>query len=62
MIFGLEEFRKTRFGQELIAEGKLEAKLEIIPRLLSKGLSVEKVAEILKLTPEQVREYINKMN
>ena len=62
MIFGLEEFRKTRFGQELIAETKLEAKLEIIPRLLSKGCSVEKVAEILKLTPEQVREYINKMN
>jgi len=66
MIFGLEEFRKTRFGQELIAEAKmeakLEAKLEIIPRLLSKGLSVEKVAEILKLTPEQVQEYVNKMN
>ncbi len=57
-MFGSEDLRKTRFAQELIQE----TKLEIIPRLLSKGLSVEKVAEILKLTPEQVREYINKTN
>jgi predicted transposase YdaD len=57
-MFGSEDLRKTRFAQELIQE----TKLEIVPPLLSKGFSVEKVAEILKLTPEQVREHINKTN
>jgi predicted transposase/invertase (TIGR01784 family) len=71
-MFGVEDLRKTRFAQELIAEGeqigevrgekrgKLEAKLETIPPLLAKGFLVEEIAEIIQLELQQVREYINK--
>ena len=78
IMFGVEDLRNTRFAQELIAEGKiegktegklegkiegkLEAKLETIPPLLSKGFSIEEIAEILQLKAQQVREYINNMN
>jgi predicted transposase/invertase (TIGR01784 family) len=60
--------RKTRFAQELIAEGEqigevrgeIQGKLKTIPQLLKEGFSQEKIATILQLTPQQVREYINK--
>ncbi|NEP43692.1 MAG: Rpn family recombination-promoting nuclease/putative transposase [Okeania sp. SIO2H7] len=58
IMFGVEDLRKTRFAQELMEE----ATLKIIPRLLSKGFSIEEIAEILQLNAQQVREYINKMN
>ena len=58
IMFGVEDLRKTRFAQELIAETKLET----IPELLKEGLSQEKIAAILKLELQQVREYINNMN
>ncbi|MFB2835801.1 hypothetical protein ACE1CA_14825 [Aerosakkonemataceae cyanobacterium BLCC-F167] len=57
-MFGVEDLRKTRFAQEL----KLEAKLETIPQLLKEGLSVEKIANILQLDVEQVRQFINNLN
>ncbi len=62
VMFGVEDLRNTRFAQELIAEGKVEAKLETIPELLKEGLSQEKIAAILKLDLQKVREYINNMN
>ncbi len=58
IMFGVEDLRNTRFAQELMTE----AKLETIPELLKEGLSQEKIAAILKLKLQQVREYINNMN
>ncbi len=49
-MLGIEDLRKTRFAQEMIAEGKLEA----VPRLLAKGFSIQETAEILGLTVEQI--------
>jgi len=66
VMFRFEDLRKTRFAQELIAEGEqraeLKTKLEIIAPLLKEGLSPEKIATILQLDLQKVREYINKMN
>ena len=62
IMFGVEDLRNTRFAQELIAETEEKANLKIIPRLLSKGFSVEEIAEIIDLNVEKVREYINNMN
>ncbi|MEB3340162.1 MAG: hypothetical protein VKJ25_05195 [Okeania sp.] len=53
-MFSMNDLKKTRLAQELIAgikietksEAKLEAKLEVIPKLLKKGFSVQKIAEI----------------
>jgi predicted transposase/invertase (TIGR01784 family) len=55
IMFGVDDLRKTRFAQELIEETKLQT----IPRLLKEGLSVEKIAEILQLNIDQVRQVIN---
>ncbi len=53
-MFGLTEWRQTRFYQEV----EEETKLATIPRLLKIGLSVEQIAEALELDTEIVRQAI----
>ncbi len=57
-MFGLTEWRQTRFYQEVEEETKLATKLATIPRLLKIGLSVEQIAEALELDTEIVRQAI----
>ncbi|KYC41767.1 hypothetical protein WA1_17205 [Scytonema hofmannii PCC 7110] len=54
-MFGLTEWRQTRFYQEV----KEETKLETIPKLLKEGLSLEQIAPVLELDIEVVRQAIN---
>jgi predicted transposase/invertase (TIGR01784 family) len=57
-----DEFKKTRMYQSIkeegLEEGKLQAKLEAVPRLLALGLSVEQVAAALDFTIEQVQQAV----
>ncbi len=39
-----------------IQQGREEAKLELIPRFLAYGISIEEVARLLDLTIEQVKQ------
>ncbi|NEP14715.1 MAG: Rpn family recombination-promoting nuclease/putative transposase [Symploca sp. SIO2C1] len=55
-MFSLSDLRQTKVYQEALAEGRIQAKLESIPRLLALGLSVEQVAQALGLELEQVRQ------
>nr|WP_242061209.1 Rpn family recombination-promoting nuclease/putative transposase [Nostoc linckia] len=55
-MFGLTDWRQTKFYQEV----KEETKLETIPRLLKFGLSIEQIAQALELDVEQVRQAIDK--
>lgn len=55
-MFGLSDLKQTRVYREAKQEGRLEGKLESIPRFLALGLSVEQVAEALGLDVEQVRQ------
>ena len=57
-MFGLTEWQQTRFYQEVKEEGKLEA----VPSLLKMGLSVEQIAEALKLKVEVVRQAVEKQS
>lgn len=57
-MLGLSELRQTRVYQEAREEGKLEAKLEMVPLLLELGLSVEQIALRLGLDVETVRSII----
>jgi predicted transposase/invertase (TIGR01784 family) len=61
-VFGLTEWQQTRFYQEvkeeLREEVKEETKLEIIPKLLSEGLTVEQIARIFELDIEVVKQAI----
>lgn len=67
MLFREQDLKKTTFAQEMFNEGRLEGlqearlegKLEIVPRLLAKNLSIEEIAEILELEIEQVCSVIN---
>lgn len=57
-MFGLTEWRKTRFYQEV----EQETKLETVPHLLNMGLSVEQIAQALDLKVEVVREAAQKQS
>ncbi|MEH2013230.1 hypothetical protein [Nostoc sp.] len=67
-MFGLTDWRQTKFYQEVKEETKQEVKEEVreetkldtIPRLLKLGLSIEQIAEALELDVEQVRQAIEK--
>lgn len=62
----LSELKQTRVYQEALEEGreegreegKLEAKLEMIPVLRELGLSIEQIAERLKLDLEIIRQRV----
>ncbi|MBA3921362.1 MAG: Rpn family recombination-promoting nuclease/putative transposase [Nostocaceae cyanobacterium] len=57
-VFGLTEWRETRFYQEV----QEETKLETIPELLKVGLNVEQIAQVLKLDIEVVQQAIQKQS
>ena len=65
-MFGLTEWQKTRFYQEVREEVKEEvkeeAKLEAVPRLLKMGLSVKQIAEALELKVEVVKKAVEKQS
>lgn len=53
----LEETRVYREAKEEgKLEGKQEAKLELVPAMLARGMSIEEVSELLGLTEEQVNQ------
>lgn len=55
-MLGLSELKQTRVYQE----AKEEAKLELVPRLQQRGLSLEEIAELLELDIETIRATIQK--
>jgi predicted transposase/invertase (TIGR01784 family) len=61
-MFGLSEWKQTRFYQEVREETQLETKLETISELLKEGLTIEQIARVLKLDIEMVRQTIEKQS
>ncbi|MGF1675519.1 MAG: Rpn family recombination-promoting nuclease/putative transposase [Rivularia sp. (in: cyanobacteria)] len=59
-MFGLTEWRQTKFYQEVEQEVEQKTKLEAIPRLLNMGLSIEQIAQALELEVEVVRKAVQK--
>ncbi|MDY7002571.1 MAG: Rpn family recombination-promoting nuclease/putative transposase [Cyanobacteriota bacterium] len=55
-MLGMEDFKKSRLYQGILAEGKFLARLEMVPLLLEAGLTVEEIARRLELTVEQVQQ------
>ena len=67
-MFGLSEFKQTKFYQEAFQEGEQMgeqrgeqrgsrlAKLEAIPRMIQFGLSLEQIAQLLELPLEVVQQ------
>ncbi|MBE9215900.1 hypothetical protein IQ247_25100 [Plectonema cf. radiosum LEGE 06105] len=55
-MFGLSEWKQTRFYQEV----REETKLETIPRLLKMGLTTQQIAQALELDVEVVQQVVNK--
>ena len=53
-MFSLNDLKQTRVYQEALEEGRQEAKLELVPFLISLGISLEEIAVRLGLELEQV--------
>jgi predicted transposase/invertase (TIGR01784 family) len=54
-MFGLSDLKQTRIYQQAFEEGELRGKLLAIPLMLAAGLTVEKIAQALDLTVDEVR-------
>ncbi|MEH2231516.1 MAG: aspartate aminotransferase [Nostoc sp.] len=53
----LQETRIYREAKEEgLKQGREQAKLELLPRFLAYGISIEEVAQLLDLTIEQVKQ------
>ncbi len=57
-MLGLSELRQTKVYQEAFSEGKIEGKIEAIPKMIQKGISLEEIANILDLPLETVQQNI----
>jgi predicted transposase/invertase (TIGR01784 family) len=59
-MFGLSELKQTRVYQEAreegIQKGRIQAKLEAVPKLLALGLTPEQIAQALDLDIIQVQQ------
>ncbi|MCT7979974.1 DUF2887 domain-containing protein [Laspinema sp. C3] len=53
-MLGLSELRQTQVYQEAFSEGKIES----IPKMIQKGISLEDIANILDLPLETVQQNI----
>ena len=54
-MLNISLLKETRVYQEAKEEGRLERDVELVPKLLQKGLSLQEVAQILELDVEDVR-------
>jgi len=54
-MLGLK-LEESRIYQEAQAEGEYRNKLQTVPKLLQEGMSVEKIASLVELTIEEVRQ------
>jgi predicted transposase YdaD len=62
-MFDLTSWKQTQFYQDVKLEGKLEGKLETIPLLKKLGLTIEQIAQELKIDVNLVRQnYSNDVN
>jgi len=54
-MFELGDLKQTRFYKEIESEGRLNGKLEAIPRMIDFGLSLKDIAQLLDLSLEVVQ-------
>jgi predicted transposase/invertase (TIGR01784 family) len=62
MLGVTRELRETQFYQDVKQEGKEETLAQTIPMLLRAGVSMEEIADQLKITIEQVRQFAQAQN
>ena len=61
-MLDLDAFKNTRLYEGILAKTKpkaeLETKLKLAPKLTQKGMSIQEIAELLKLDAEIIRKYL----
>ncbi len=62
MVGIIKELRESRFYRDIKEEGKTEMLAEAIPMLLQAGFSIEDIADRLKITIDQVRQFAQAQN
>ncbi|MCC5613930.1 Rpn family recombination-promoting nuclease/putative transposase [Nostoc sp. CHAB 5836] len=61
-MLDLDPFTKTRLYQSILTKTKLEAKLELVPKCVEKGMSIQEIAEFLELDAETIRKYLQEQS
>ncbi|MDZ8105958.1 MAG: Rpn family recombination-promoting nuclease/putative transposase [Nostoc sp. DedQUE12a] len=61
-MLDLDAFTKTRLYQSILTKTKLEAKLELVPKCVEKGMSVQEIAEFLEVDPEIIKKYLQEQS
>jgi predicted transposase/invertase (TIGR01784 family) len=57
-MLGLK-LEESRIYQEAQAEGEHRTKLQMVPKLLQEGMSIERIASLVELPIEEVRQAIH---
>lgn len=57
-MLDLDEFKNTRLYQSILTKTKLEAKLELVPKCVDKGMSIQEIAEFLEVDAEIIKKYL----
>ncbi len=61
-MLNLDAFTKTRLYQSILTKTKLEAKLELVPKCVDKGMSVQEIAEFLEVDAEIIKKYLQEQS
>ncbi|PHJ56819.1 hypothetical protein VF14_22620 [Nostoc linckia z18] len=61
-MLNLDAFTKTRLYQSILTKTKIEAKLELVPKCVDKGMSVQEIAEFLEVDAEIIKKYLQEQS
>ncbi len=61
-MLDLDAFKKTRLYQSILTKTKLEAKLELVPKYVEKGMSIQEIAEFLEMDAEIIKKYLQEQS
>ncbi|RUR73460.1 hypothetical protein PCC6912_56310 [Chlorogloeopsis fritschii PCC 6912] len=61
-MLNLDEFKNTRLYESILTKTKLETKLELVPKLTEKNMSIQEIAELLEVDVEIIRKYLQQQS
>jgi predicted transposase YdaD len=61
-MLNLDEFKNTRLYESILTKTKLETKLELVPKLIEKNMSIQEIAELLEVDVEIIRRYLQQQS
>ncbi|MDM9379957.1 hypothetical protein QUB80_04495 [Chlorogloeopsis sp. ULAP01] len=57
-MLNLDEFKNTRLSESILEK----TKLELVPKLIEKNMSIQEIAEVLEIDIETIRKYFQQQS